>query len=1205
MDDSICSGISKKQNAVIFQKLKSQKKLYNSKKDILTKNYQDILDEDIKNEIKKNIRRISVVKNIKTNRRNSKRIIVLSTKKSFFKPKNKLKFRFGFRRSLFAPKFGKKDMDQSLSFYSKLNLSTNSKRSKRNISFQKVKDKGALRNATKKTLSIIRDLEDPFTSIQQKLNINIDAEKIQQTLYNYENNDITNKINLLPNSTIMNQKQFQRRKAVGIEYNSKRLSFNPLRNNFLKIVNKYNKERKYRWLLEKNSIYDSLDDEETIDNLIENNFYFEPNSIYLYILDTIIFTFSLTILFYLPIYLARNLFFCKNLKNINTIIFFTIDFFYVIDLIVNFYRSYYNFDEILITDKNKIFINYIKTWFLLDFICSIPIYVLLRHFESVCIEDNIYYDDKLNNNGKHSFYYNVNPHNIHYLLMFIKAIKTFKVFKKNIAVEKILNIIYEQEFFNKWFEVIMYAFFFFAFLNFSSCFFIFIGRNTLESWIYLDGKEESSFDDIYLAAIYYLVVTVTTVGYGDLIGKSLNEIIFQIIMLIAGTCVYTWLISSVSTYFQKSNEKNIKYERKINVLEEIKLTNPKFSGELYLKILKLLYYRKFHEEETEKNIVLDSLPNSLKNCLIIEMYKTYINGFVFFKDVENRDFIVQVISKLEPIIGFKNDVLVEEGESIDNIIFIKDGVLSLEIWIDLNHPQTSIKNYLINNGFLKIKGNKLNHIETPFPKEIEDEEDEKKKVEYDTEDNIKKLKVLNIRKNEHFGDVFMFLNKKCPLYVRVKSSKADLLLLKKLDAIDISSNYQDIWKNIIKRPLANSRIITRLTMKLITNFCNFNGIKTRFFKKKKKSNYFPNYYLRPTIVNNIYKKPKLSKCLNKTKYERESKKIFQFKRYKTELKKTNINNENKNENNNKKENEIKKENENEIKDEKEFEIVIKNDNDIENNSIFEDIFNNENLNQNQTQTFGVQSIKNNDTTKSQLNKTEEGIIQNSHINININNNNNNNENNLGKYSSCYFQNIEYKNSNNNQNNNYNNIDLISKSFSTKIHSEAKNDISKVKKNIFLNQNNTNNNNINNIEEEILINNNSKNENNLIGEINNESNKNILNPKFNPEQINDELYPGESILSNCNKEENLKGKINTNTNINILSKILSDNLYINNLNIIGTNYVNTVIQNKIPNFQISKENSFEIDSSYENINKITKYIYIHDKNLEEETKSFLI
>ena len=373
-----------------------------------------------------------------------------------------------------------------------------------------------------------------------------------------------------------------------------------------------------------------------------------------------------------------------------------------------------------------------------------------------------------------------------------------------------------------------------------------------------------------MAAIYYLVVTVTTVGYGDLIGKTINEIIFQITMLIVGTCVYTWLISSVSTYVQKSNAKNIKYEGKINILEEIKITNPRFSEELYLKILKLLYYRKFHEEEIEKSIVLDSLPNSLKNCLIIEMYKSYINGFNFFKNVENRDFIVQVISKFEPIIGFKGDILLEEGEFVDDIIFIKNGTLSLEIWIDTKHPEKSIKNYLINNGFLRKREEKLNHCAKPFPKNIEEK--------YNPEDNIKKLKVLNIRKNEHFGDVFMFLNKKCPLYVRVKSRKADLLLLKKLDAIEISTNYQDIWKKIMKRPLANSKIITRLTMKLITNFCNFHGIKMNVFKKRKKSNYYPNYYLRPNIINNKIKKPKIKKVLNKTKVEKKNRKKIKYEK---------------------------------------------------------------------------------------------------------------------------------------------------------------------------------------------------------------------------------------------------------------------------------------------------------------------------------------
>ena len=137
-------------------------------------------------------------------------------------------------------------------------------------------------------------------------------------------------------------------------------------------------------------------------------------------------------------------------------------------------------------------------------------------------------------------------------------------------------------------------------------------------------------------------------------------------------------------------------------MKEIKLNNPRFSEELYLKILKLLYYRKFHEEETEKNIVLDSLRNTLKNNLIIEMYKTYINGFTFFKNIENRDFIVQVISKFEPIIGFKGEILIQEGENVDDIIFIKNGVLSLEILIDMSNPQKSIKKYLINITYIRI-----------------------------------------------------------------------------------------------------------------------------------------------------------------------------------------------------------------------------------------------------------------------------------------------------------------------------------------------------------------------------------------------------------------------------------------------------------------------------------------------------------------------
>ena len=147
------------------------------------------------------------------------------------------------------------------------------------------------------------------------------------------------------------------------------------------------------------------------------------------------------------------------------------------------------------------------------------------------------------------------------------------------------------------------------------------------------------------------------------------------------------------------NEKNVKYEEKLNILEEIRLSNH-INEKLYNKILRLINYRKYHEEETEKNVILESLPNSLKNTLLIEMYKIYINNFFFFKDIENREFIVQVISKLNPIIGIKGDILIQEGEYIEEIIFIKNGILSLEVWIDMNSPSESIQNYLYENDFI-------------------------------------------------------------------------------------------------------------------------------------------------------------------------------------------------------------------------------------------------------------------------------------------------------------------------------------------------------------------------------------------------------------------------------------------------------------------------------------------------------------------------
>jgi hypothetical protein len=69
----------------------------------------------------------------------------------------------------------------------------------------------------------------------------------------------------------------------------------------------------------------------------------------------------------------------------------------------------------------------------------------------------------------------------------------------------------------------------------------------------------------------------------------------------------------------------------------------------------------------------------------------------------------------------------------------------------------------------------------------------------------------------------MFLNKRSPLRVKVKSRKADLFYLKKNDAINISASFPHIWKKINKKSLFNWEQIKRLMSKVLKIFHQFQG----------------------------------------------------------------------------------------------------------------------------------------------------------------------------------------------------------------------------------------------------------------------------------------------------------------------------------------------------------------------------------------------
>ena len=432
-------------------------------------------------------------------------------------------------------------------------------------------------------------------------------------------------------------------------------------------------------------------------------------------------------------------------------------------------------------------------------------------------------------------------------------------------------------------------------MHLTACIHIFISSTTYPNWIITNNLGTKSFPTIYLNSIYFILATVTSVGYGDIIGSSFTEFCFQIFILLVGIIAYSWLISSISNYIKEINKQNEALNKKISILNEIKLEHPNMPTELYDKIYLHLEYIN-PKEKKDKSSLMDSLPPTVTKSLLYEMYKPIIENFHFFKNFKNSEFINQVISKLKPIIAAKNDLLLDQGEIIEETFFVKQGRLSLEVKIDTNYPEKSVQKLLDKEYFYGYENNELyqknafalmNMTTTKRPSLsqktlydlysrnslysnnntnmktiksvfLNEQGNEELQKQQNTNSNYIYLKILDIRKNEHFGALLMFLNKRSPLSLRVKTKKAELYILMKIDAVEISSSYPNIWKRVNKASFHNLKQIKKIMNKIIKHFCETYGIN--FMKKICEENNVKNindlkklYTVQNKISKNYYK----------------------------------------------------------------------------------------------------------------------------------------------------------------------------------------------------------------------------------------------------------------------------------------------------------------------------------------------------------------
>jgi len=331
-----------------------------------------------------------------------------------------------------------------------------------------------------------------------------------------------------------------------------------------------------------------------------------------------------------------------------------IDVIFLSDMVLNFFTGYYDSNELFVTDLRLIRRHYLRTWFTVDLLSTVPVDLLVELL--------------VGGGGA---------------LRSLKLIRTLRL-AKLARLKKLSRVVAQLEdiganaammklaklLFNIVFAAHLLACMWGALATASTG-----DKNWAEN--YNIGDEGPGVQ--YVASLYWTVATMTGVGYGDIYAVNDGERIFSIIAQVIGAAVFGFLIGHISTLLEKLDVRAAALKNKMGVLREY-MNERRLSKDLQTRVRKLYEYQFQRGSVFDDNAILSELSNNLRNKVVLGAHRDIVTNIAMFTAMD-ASFISLVVMNLVPFYVVTGDMVAVAGEVGQEMYFVHKGTVELLITI--------------------------------------------------------------------------------------------------------------------------------------------------------------------------------------------------------------------------------------------------------------------------------------------------------------------------------------------------------------------------------------------------------------------------------------------------------------------------------------------------------------------------------------------
>ena len=341
-------------------------------------------------------------------------------------------------------------------------------------------------------------------------------------------------------------------------------------------------------------------------------------------------------------------------------------FFFFLDIAVNFNIAFYSKGQ-LIVSKKKIFMSYFYDRFFSD-LFSIS-FLILTDFLGYSEEN-----------------YVIKVFGLIYLLRLknlSRAISRFEEFC--FCDENMSNVI---SFVRLLINILLFS-------HWAACLWKLLGTYDPEhGWLAAYNIDTQNGFHQYIYSLYYVVVVINTVGFGDIVSQTIIEKIFTIFFIYTACVMFAYTINRIGMIVQNINKNEKDFKKTMNAINGY-MNFKNIGFELKIKIRNYLEY--IWQAEKMQNLnetqeIINRLSKSLKEELLLNANEFTLKKLpVFYKNFSEGSLRKMVCEMIEVNLT-PEDIVYHENQLYDeNLYIIRDGEVELKIQSPKNNRPTTIR----------------------------------------------------------------------------------------------------------------------------------------------------------------------------------------------------------------------------------------------------------------------------------------------------------------------------------------------------------------------------------------------------------------------------------------------------------------------------------------------------------------------------------